>query len=314
MKWVKVIVHTSTEGQDIVSDLLMRQNAVGTEIKDRKDIPNINNFGLEWELYDESLINAMPEDVEVYAWFDLNSETNEKILSIKDELKTIKQNDSLPLGTLDLEIEYVDDEDWSNVWKQYYKPFRVGKNIVVKPSWEDYERQENDIVIELDPGMAFGTGSHATTHMCLELLEKYVSSDKAIMDIGTGSGILAICCALLGAKKILALDINADAVRIAKENVDKNGLNEYIKVVQSDLLKSESINCDIAVANIIADAVIMLMPSVKNSINKNGLFIVSGILKDRKNDVLKEAEKLSFTLLDTLSDKEWVALVFKQES
>ncbi len=310
MKWIKVIVHTCTEAQDLISEMLMQQGSVGTEIKDRKDIPDINKPGIEWELFDKTLLDAMPEDVEVHAWFDLNSEINEKLLSIKDELNVLKQNDDIPLGSLEVKTESVDDEDWSNVWKQYYKPFRVGKNIVVKPSWEEYNKKEGDIIIELDPGMAFGTGSHATTYMCLELLEKYVTPEKSIMDVGTGSGILAICCALLGAKNILALDINADAVKIANENVEKNGLKEYIKVVQSDLLKAESMECDIAVANIIADAVIMLMPPVKKTINKDGLFIVSGILKERENEVMLAAEKLDFTLCDRLTDKEWVALVF----
>ncbi|MEG2950785.1 MAG: 50S ribosomal protein L11 methyltransferase, partial [Clostridia bacterium] len=219
MQWCEAIVHTTTEGSDIVSEALMLLGAVGTEIVDRADVPDPSKPGVYWELYDPKMLDEMPEDVLVKAWFEQNEHIYTLLESVRLRLEELSLADfGLPMGKLSLDIQNVADEDWSEVWKKFYKPFRVGTKLVVKPTWEPFERKQGDLVIELDPGMAFGTGTHETTFMCMQLLERHLTQGMRVMDVGTGSGILAIAAAKLGAKEVLAIDIDPDAVKVAKEN------------------------------------------------------------------------------------------------
>ncbi len=314
MKWLEILVHTTTEAQELVSDLLINNGANGTSILDRAYIPDVKKYGTEWEMYDESLLEMMPEDVEVHAWFEINDALPHLLHKIQNDLLHLQQQTHpFSLGSLQMEQKSVDDADWKDVWKQYYKPLRIGRNIIVKPSWEDYAKQEKDIVIELDPGMAFGTGAHATTYMCLELLEKFINPNTSVIDIGTGSGILAIASALLGAKDVLGVDINEDAVLVAKENVAKNGLINRIRIQKSDLLQNVDGKCEIAVANIIADAVLMLTPDVKHIIKDKGIYIVSGILQEREPEIIHTAELQGYRLLEILHRDEWSGIAFRYE-
>lgn len=312
MQWHELIVHTSTEAQEIISNILINHGSEGTSILDRSYIPDINKPGIEWELYDRKLLDNMPEDVEVHAWFKDDVSPTKLIEDISCKLEGLKTSiKDIPLGTLRVECKQADDNDWKDKWKEYFKPLHIGKNIVIKPSWEEYTKKDNEIIIELDPGMAFGSGTHATTYMCIELLEKYVDLNKTVIDIGTGSGILSIASALLGAKSVLGLDINADAVEVATENVIKNNLDDKIKIIKSDLLKAVNGNYDIAVANIIADAIILLSPDVHNVIHNNSIYIVSGILQEREKDVIGNVEKNGFKTLEILHRDEWSAIAFR---
>ncbi|MBQ9263877.1 MAG: 50S ribosomal protein L11 methyltransferase, partial [Clostridia bacterium] len=214
MEYTEVTISTTSQGSEIVSDVLMRLGAAGTQILDRADLPDPSKPTANWELMDQSVIDAMPEDVQVKAWFDEESLKN--ILgSLREQLSLMKDP---ALGTLSISMQGVKEEDWSENWKQYYKPFRLGDHMVVKPTWEPWDTQEGDLIIEIDPGMAFGTGTHETTAMCVGLIEKYYQGGT-LLDVGTGSGILAIAAARLGAAGIVAVDIDPDAVRVAKENV-----------------------------------------------------------------------------------------------
>lgn len=312
MQWNEIIVHTCTEAQELVSDVLINCGADGTSILDRSYIPDITKPGTEWELYDANLLENMPLDVEIHAWFNVEQPITKLLNNIIEKLSILKQiNTSIPFGTLNVEYKLADDNEWKDKWKEYFKPLHIGNHIVIKPSWEQYEKKDSDIIIELDPGMAFGSGTHATTYMCIELLEKHIKSESTIIDIGTGSGILAIAAALLGAKNVLGLDINYDAVQVAKENVIKNNLSNKITILQSDLLSSVNGKYDIAVANIIADAVIMLTPDVINVLNKDAIYIVSGILQERENDVIKKAISCGFKTIEVLHRDEWCAVAFR---
>lgn len=314
MEWLEIIVHTTTEAQDLVSNVLIDNGVSGTSILDRSYIPNVHKLGTEWEMYDESLLEAMPEDVEVHAWLELGPALPHQLESIQNGLLHLQTQQHLfSLGTLRLDTQSVNDADWKDVWKQYYKPLHIGRHIVVKPSWEPYDKRPQDVIIELDPGMAFGTGAHATTYMCLEMLEKYIHKNSSVIDIGTGSGILAIASALLGAERILGVDINADAVLVAKENVAKNGLAGKIEIQKSDLLQNVSRQCDIAVANIIADVVLMLTPDIHHILKKNGIYIVSGILQEREQEVIHSAEELGYTVIKVLHRDEWSGIAFRYE-
>ena len=167
MEYTEVTVSTSTQGAELVSDIFMRLGAAGTQILDRADLPDPNKPTANWELMDQSVIDAMPEDVQVKAWFD--EESLQKIIgSLREQLSLLK---GPGMGTLDVSLQRVKEEDWAENWKQYYKPFRIGQHMVVKPTWEPWDTQEGDLIIEIDPGMAFGTGTHETTSMCVSLIE-----------------------------------------------------------------------------------------------------------------------------------------------
>ena len=226
MEWLEAVVHTTTFGSDLVSDEMMALGAAGTDIVDRADVPDPRQPGVYWELYDPAMIDAMPDDVLVKAWFERGEKERETIEAVRAHLEQLRAQGGADLGTLRLELSGVKDEDWSENWKKYYKPFRIGTHLVVKPTWEAYQPRPEDLIIELDPGMAFGTGTHETTNMCMQLLEKHLKSNMRVMDVGTGSGILAIAAARLGAREVLAIDIDPAAVKVARENIVLNHVEE----------------------------------------------------------------------------------------
>lgn len=313
MQWCEAVVHTTTLGSDIISDELMQLGAAGTEIVDRADVPDPRKAGVYWELYDPKMVEDMPEDVLVKGWFELNEHTHDVLARVKQRLSELKAESYLDMGSLALDMQNVADEDWSENWKKYYKPFRIGSHLVVKPTWEPYTPQPEDLVIELDPGMAFGTGTHETTNMCMQLLERYYQDGMRVMDVGTGSGILAIAAARLGADNVLAIDIDPDAVKVAKENVALNGVSDAVRVVVGDLCKSEAMPCELAVANIVADAICMLAGPMTRHLEKDGLLICSGIIREREQDVLNAAKEAGYTVKDRIEKGEWVALCLRNE-
>ncbi|NLO84635.1 MAG: 50S ribosomal protein L11 methyltransferase [Clostridiales bacterium] len=315
MQWCEAIVHTTTEGSDIVSEALMLLGATGTEIIDRADVPDPTQPGVYWELYDPKLLDSMPEDVLVKGWFEENENTFDVIQSVKQKLAELSGIDfGIDMGTMTLEMTNVADEDWSENWKKHYKPFRIGSHLVVKPTWEAYQQQDGDLMIELDPGMAFGTGTHETTNMCMEMLERHLRDGVRVMDVGTGSGILAIAAAKLGATDVLAIDIDPSAVKVAKENVALNNVGEHVRVVEGDLVKSEAMPCELAVANIVADAICMLAGPLTRHLVKDGLLICSGIIREREQDVLSAAKAAGYQVQDRLEKGEWVALCLRNEA
>ena len=310
MQWCEAVVHTTTIGSDMISEELMMLGAAGTEIIDRADVPDPRNPGVHWELYDPKMLDEMPEDVLVKGWFELNEHTHDVLNNVRQRLNELKQDAFIDMGTLELEMKNVADEDWAENWKKYYKPFRIGSHLVVKPTWEEYTAQPDDLIIELDPGMAFGTGTHETTNMCM----KHLEDGMRVMDGGTGSGILAIAAARLGAKDILAIDIDPDAVKVAVENVELNGVQEQVRVVVGDLCKSEAMPCDLAVANIVADAICMLAGPLTRHLEKGRLLICSGIIREREQDVMNAAQEAGYVLFDRIEKGEWVALALRNEA
>ena len=310
MDWIEVTISTNTEGADIVSEALMRQGAVGTQIIDRSDVPDPDKPNGYWELIDRKMLDEMPEDVQVKAWFS----TVEELRGLKNCLDALPELTGMDLGTLQISQAGVHEQDWAECWKQYYKPFRAGEHLVIKPSWEAWDEQPGDLVIELDPGMAFGTGTHETTNMCMQLLERCLKPGLRVMDVGTGSGILAIAAAKLGAQNVLAIDIDPDAVKVAKENVELNHVTKQVRVVVGDLCKSEAMPCEVAVANIVADAICMLAGPMTRHLVKCGLLICSGIIREREADVQKAAKEAGYRQVDRIEKGEWVALCLKNEA
>lgn len=303
-EYIEATISTTTAGSEIISDLLMRLGAAGTQILDRADLPDPNKPTANWELMDQSVIDAMPEDVQVKAWFDEDA-LNRIMGSLQEQLSLLKtQNEGL--GTLALSLQGVKEEDWAENWKQYYKPFRLGEHMVVKPTWESWDMQEGDLMIEIDPGMAFGTGTHETTAMCVGLIEKYYQGG-ALLDVGTGSGILAIAAARLGAKGIVAVDIDPDAVRVARENVAHNGLTGAIDVREGDLLQGLSQRFQFAVANILAPVICMLAAPLKAHLLPGGRFVCSGIIAEAEGDVNGALLAAGYQIDEIQHKGDWVA-------
>jgi ribosomal protein L11 methyltransferase len=310
MEWMEVAVHTTTQGSDVVSMLLMQNGAAGTAIEDRNDVPDPNKPHGYWELIDQSLIDNMPEDVIVKGWLPMNERLADSLKALKEQLGALPSlNPGIPLGTLSLESIQVDEQDWAECWKKFNKPFRAGRTLVVKPTWEHYSAQTGDKIIQMDPGMAFGAGTHETTGLCLSLLEEYMQPGMRVMDVGTGSGILAIGAALLGAEDVLAIDIDPVAVRVAKENVLQNGLESSIRVMEGDLVKDVHETFDLCLANILADVICFLSIPLKSKIRSGGTFICSGIIKDREQDVLDALIAAGYTVVEKQYRGEWVAIV-----
>ena len=224
MDWIEVTISTNTEGADIVSEALMRQGAVGTQIIDRSDVPDPDKPNGYWELIDRKMLDEMPEDVQVKAWFS----TVEELRGLKNCLDALPELTGMDLGTLQISQAGVHEQDWAECWKQYYKPFRAGEHLVIKPSWEAWDEQPGDLVIELDPGMAFGTGTHETTAMCVAMIEKHYHGGE-VLDVGTGSGILAIAAARLGAREVLGVELKL-------VSVDAPNRVEYLTSAKVDII------------------------------------------------------------------------------
>lgn len=315
MEWVEITVHTTTLGADMVSEALILHGSTGTMVEDRADIPDPNKPNGIWEIIDPNLVNTLPEDVLVHAWFEPDASFAERMQALSAHLEEIRHAvPDLDMGTLAIDTLNVKDEDWAEVWKKFYKPFRAGKTLVVKPTWEHYDAQPGDKIIEIDPGMAFGSGTHETTGMCLALLEEVVQPGQRVIDVGTGSGILAIGAALLGARDVLATDIDPTAVRVARENVAHNGLEGTITTLEGNLLDKVDASCDICVANIIADVICMFAAPLNDHIVPGGLFICSGIIKEREQDVHDALIAAGYAILSIRRKGEWVAMLARRHA
>lgn len=312
MNWIEAAVHTTTAGADIVSELLMNAGATGTSIEDRTDVLNAQKPEGMWDMLDEHILDGMPEDVLVKAYFEEGASTPETLAFVRARLSELAHMDlGFDLGSLEFTRETVHEQDWAENWKRYYKPFRAGERIVVKPSWEPYEPFPEDLVIEMDPGMAFGTGTHETTYMCLQMLERYVRPGSACIDVGTGTGILAIAAAKLGAQDVLAIDLDEQAVAVAKENIQKNGMQQVVHAQAGDLLKDSVGKADVIVANIIADVICALCGPAKSHIRPGGAFICSGIIREREEDVLRALRQAGYAVDCRIARGEWVCLSAK---
>lgn len=306
MDWLEISVETVTLGADVVSELMIRFGAKGTQIIDRADLPDPDKPGENWIMVDRSLRESMPEAVIVKAWLPKDSD----LLPLREALQSLPAVTGMDLGSLRLTVENVQDKEWAEYWKRFYKPFHLGDRLVVRPSWEQYQAKPDDLVIHLDPGMAFGTGTHESTALCARLIEKHYQGGR-VLDVGTGSGILAIAAALLGASDVLAIDIDPTAVRTARENVKKNGLSGQISVQTGDLIKGVEGRFQLAVANILADVIITLARPLRANLLPGAVFICSGIIRERAQDVLEALTGMGYELLDDSRQGEWVAFAFR---
>jgi len=313
MNWMEYTVLTTTEASDLISQILMDAGSAGTMIEDKNDVAANQRPEGQWDIIDEEIARRIGDDVKVTGYFQTDETLRDRIAGIEAELRRVREMDlGMDLGKLETLTKGFDEEDWAESWKKAYKPFRLGEHIVIKPGWEEYEAQPGDHIIEIDPGMAFGTGTHETTGMCVELIETYVKPGDRAIDIGTGTGILAIAAAHMGAKPVLATDLDAVAVRVAEENVKINGFDGTITCRCGNLLDAVDEVGDVVIANIIADVIIMLAAPVKKHVAENGVFICSGIANDRRDEVLKALSDAEYEVMDVLSKGEWTAIASRK--
>jgi len=310
MQWVEVSIHTRHAATEAVADIFHSLGAGGVVIEDPLLLNTLRTSG-NWEFC------SIPEQgnteiVVVTAYFPDDNELQERLAAVEREMSAIEER----IGFCRFGrtcFRTVSEMDWANEWKQYFHVTRIGEQLVIKPTWEEYEPLPQDKVIEIDPGMAFGTGTHHTTGMCMRRLEKVITPGMTVFDVGTGSGILAIAAAKLGAKNIKAIDIDETAVRIARENVAMNKLSSEIEVKKGDLLHATEGKADVIIANIIADIIIMLLPDIPEKLNQGGVFLASGIIVDRLEDVTKVAKENGFYVEAVDTQGEWVVMQMRRE-
>ena len=311
--WMQVKVLTTTAGADLVSEILLEAGSEGTMIEDRNDVFENQRPEGQWDIIDTAIADRIGEDVKVTGYYPIDENRNNVISSIASALGRLQAlTPDVDLGKLEMQVQGFENEDWSESWKKSFKPIRLGNHIVICPGWLEYEKQPDDKVIEIDPGMAFGTGTHETTGMCAALIEKYVQPGQRVIDIGTGSGILAIVAAHMGAKEVLATDLDAVAVRVAAENAVLNGFGDKIDCRCGDLLDVVDVSGDVVIANIIADVILMLAKPVRERIVPNGVFICSGIAIDRREDVRRALLENDYEILDEPAKGEWAAFAARK--
>ncbi|WP_003542316.1 50S ribosomal protein L11 methyltransferase [Desulfotomaculum nigrificans] len=301
MNWLEVAVHVPHEGIDMVSNVFDEMGVGGVVIEDPALISKYIAAEIwdHWEFPPEVLNRPMPL---VKGYFPEGPGLEDKLALLQERLA------ALPLADVPrMETKRVAEEDWATAWMKYYKPVEIGRRLAVKPSWEDYTPPEGRLVLELDPGMAFGCGNHPTTTMCMEFLEEIIKGGETAVDVGTGTGILAITAAKLGAAKVIAVDLDEVAVQVARENVQRNQVQGQVEVLQGNLLDKVTQPVDLVIANIIAKVIIILAPDVRKILKPGGYFIASGIIRFRAEEVREKLQEAGFKVLERKEDGEWVS-------
>lgn len=308
MQWAEVSVDTSHEAMDLVSEILQELGAAGVVIEDPALLNEYIRSGL-WD-YTDLKESEETEVVRVKAYWALDEELEGKLQRLAARLDDLTAH-GIDKGAGAVSWKAVADEDWAETWKEFFHTEKIGARTVIKPTWEEYEAKAREIVVELDPGAAFGTGQHATTSLCIRALEDLVRPGMTVFDVGTGSGVLAIVAAKLGAKRVEAVDFDPVAVRVARENVRQNGAEGIVHTERSDLLKSVEGKADLIIANIIADIIVRLFGEVKGSLAAGGTMLLSGIIEDRLPDVVEAAALHGFAVEKIEQEKGWAAVVVK---
>jgi ribosomal protein L11 methyltransferase len=323
MRWHEITVQTTEEAIEMISNFLHELGAGGVSIEESGTLNKQRDTSLgQWY---ELPLNDIPEGRAVIKGYFYEGTAMDEILEqLQASVVQLGEFD-IDTGSPTYEVKEVDDEDWANAWKQYFKPIRVSERLTIKPTWEEYSPTPGELILELDPGMAFGTGTHATTALCLRTLEKVIQQDDDVIDVGTGSGILAIAAAKLGARHVLAVDLDPVAVSSATENSKLNVLENQITVKLSDLLgvlkASETeasaelgvkLPVQVVVVNILAEIIILFVEDVYEVLRPGGYYVASGIITSKEADVEKALQAAKFTIVEKNYDSDWVVIVARK--
>lgn len=306
MDWTEIKVTVPVSRVEDASAIAEMADTGGIYIEDYSDIETECPKIAHVDLIDEDLLKKSRDIAVIHLYITPDRNPSECLLFLKERFE---------LSGIDFSIsdDSVKEEDWSTAWKKFYKPVPIGDRLTVVPSWEKYDKKPGETVLLMDPGMAFGTGTHETTRLCIELIEKYIQNDVTLLDVGTGSGILSIASALLGAKKALGIDIDKMAVRVASENAEMNGVSDRTDFICGDLATDVDGRFELITANIVADVIIRLAPAIPKLLKEGGVFIASGIIDAREQDVRCCLESLGLEVIDAKYEKGWVALASRMK-
>lgn len=319
MEWTEVNIYTTTEGIELVCSKLTDIGVKGFAIRDAEDFKEfLENKNGQWDYIDKDLLGLTDCETCITVYIPSNDQGAEMLTAIKSMLSEMRANDTEKLyGRLEAELTSIREEDWANNWKQYFKPFKVGEKLVIKPSWEDYDNADNRVILEIDPASSFGTGKHHTTRLCLELLEKNLNKGDDLLDMGCGSGILSIGAMLLGAGSAVGVDIEENAAATALENAEKNHISpDVYKTYYGNILSDEKLasvidrKYDIITANIVADVIIAMKDYFVRYLKKGGILIISGIIEERMDEVIAAVESAGFSNPEPYVKEGWAAVKF----
>ena len=305
--WIEITIHTTNEASEIVESILLDYGSTGVAIEDPTT--------LEENLHDDfgTIVELSPTDfpdvgVIVKGYINELNFDNETFIRFKGELEQLGQN--INIGEFfKIETTTIKDSDWENSWKDYFDILNIGEKFVIVPTWREYENEENKYVINIDPGMAFGTGGHETTSLCIKNLEKYVKPHDNIIDVGCGSGILSIAASYLTDGEIKAVDLDKLAVDVSRENFALNNLENRIVVEEASLLTKETKKYNVIVANILAHIIELMLDDAYKLLEDGGYYITSGIIKDKKDELLEKMLERGFKLVEETSDNGWYSFV-----
>lgn len=305
--YIEITVETTHLGAELIADALSEFADGGISVSDVQDVIDLENAGKSWDYADDS-IYSQSKTVTVKGYVKI-SEKAQKLADINAALKALKENSPFDLGSLTVKEEEIDGDFWREKWKENFKPIHIG-GITVVPKWIDYTPKSGEKTVFLDSNMAFGTGEHETTSMCVQLLQKYVNAGSTVIDVGCGSGILGIAAARLGAKNVIMTDIDECAVEAANHNLKLNGVKNA-EVYLKNLLDDNAVKGDVIVANIMAEVLIAFAGGLKNNLKSGGVVLLSGILTDRLDKVIAAYTAQGFTLLEQEIKGEWAAIALK---
>ena len=315
MNWMEISITTNDDGIDVLTGMLLNIGINGIRVENSKDFEEfLDGTQTYWDYVDEDLMYLKDCETKVILYLPENSQGADMMASLKAALNELKIANLY--GSLEMTLNNVKEEDWENNWKQFFKPLYIGENLLIKPSWENDIDTEGRKVLQIDPGMSFGTGTHETTKMCLEVMQKFDLENQDILDLGCGSGILSIGGLLFGAKSATLVDIDQNSVRIASENLEINGFTDNCyRTFCGDITSNEKLRKDIGnkydfiFANIVADVLKAFAPYFAEFLKENGKLIVSGIILERKDEVLDEIQKYGFKLDEVYSENAWACSI-----
>lgn len=309
-EWTRLDIFTTSEGVEVLTASLTSLGITGFQVQDPHDFEDfLEHKGAYWDYYDEELLKLKDAEVTVTLYIPRSDRGGECLQAIKQELIRLKTMDLQGgWGRLEYQMSGVREEDWESNWKQYYHPVKVGERLVICPSWEEYDASAGEVVVRLDPGMAFGTGTHESTRLCMQLTETYLKKGTRVLDLGCGSGILGISAYLLGANSVLGLDIDEVAVRVANENAEINGAAKKCRFVCDTVSSRINGNYGLIYANIVADVLIDHVEHIVSNLGDYGVLIASGIIDTREKDVLDAFSGAGLGILERKTERGWVAL------
>lgn len=319
MEWQQVKITIDAQNIDTVMGALIMAGITGFEIEDPREFDEFLENSCYYDYIDEDVMSLKDAPASVKIYLPENAQGMETLNAVKAQLARLKSEFGV-----ESELSFVGmrEEDWANNWKKYFKPIKIGERLVIKPSWEELADPEGRIVLEIDPSSSFGTGTHATTQLCLEALEDIVTDGCSVLDMGCGSGILSVGAMLLGAGDITGVDIEEDSVRVSTENARMNGIDlDRFKLHLGNILEDEALadkigkrEYDVVVANIVADVVIAMSPLFKRYLAPKGTLITSGIITERIEDVVFALDKAGFRIMDIRRRDDWAAITARHKA